>query len=81
MHSGRRRGAKAGMDVLPLCLLSMAPVPLAGRAAVFHYPKAVSIFHESWIGTDWHGALRCSLTPGRPAGRVPAPRWTLLPVH
>lgn len=39
MHSGRRRGAKAGMGVLPLCLLSMAPVPLAGRAAVFHYPR------------------------------------------
>lgn len=74
-QSGSCHAATAGMDVLPLCPLSMAAVPLAGSAVVFHYPRLSQ--SPMSPGLEQHGAAwphaRLSATP------LPAPHSTVSP--
>lgn len=64
-RSERCHGATAGVAVLPLCSLSMAPAPLAGSTVVFHYPRlsqspmspGLEQFCMAWCGMAWRQAV------------------------
>lgn len=60
-QSGSCHAATAGMDVLPLCPLSMAAVPLAGSAVVFHYPRLSQ--SPMSPGLEQFGEAWCSVAP------------------